>query len=218
MEKLTVVVDNQAKRGLRSAWGLSILVEGERRIMFDTGPDSGVLEYNIKKLNLEGKVDYLIVSHNHWDHIGGLSYAKKFAKNIFLPEKIEARGVICKNPTKIENIGETTGVMGLSIKEQGLVVFGREKNILIVGCSHPGIENIVKRAHKLTGRIDIVIGGFHLLGEHKRRLEKIAKVFEDLNIKEIYGIHCTGTEAQRFFKERLGKKAKEGYAGLVIHF
>ncbi len=218
MTKLTVVVDNQAKRSLRAAWGLSILVEGEKRIIFDTGPDSGVLEYNMKKMNLEGEVDYLIISHNHWDHIGGLRYAEKFAKNICLPERIETRGLICKNPTKIGNMGETTGVMGLAIKEQGLVVFGEEKNVLIVGCSHPGIENLVKRAHQIAGRIDVVIGGFHLLGETKRRLEKIAKVFKELDVEEIYGIHCTGNEAQRFFKERLGEKAKDGYAGLVLHF
>ncbi len=217
MVKLTVVVDNQARKGLRSAWGFSAMIEGEKRIMFDTGPDSGVLEYNLKKLNLEGEVDYLVISHAHWDHIGGMNYAAKYAKEICVPEKINGFTNICKKPTAIGNFAQTTGVMGMTIKEQSLIVFGEKKIALVVGCSHPGIENIVRKAHKIAGRIDIVLGGFHLMGEGKRRLEKIVRTFEELKVGEIYGIHCTGSEARRFLKEK-GVPGKDGYAGLQIHF
>ncbi len=219
MVKLTVIVDNQAKSGLRSAWGLSILIEGNKRIMFDTGPDSGVLEYNLKKLNMEGEVDYLIISHNHWDHVGGIKYAKVYAKSLCVPEKIShLNGNICNYSTKIDNMGLTTGVMGSSIKEQGLVVFGDNKTALIVGCSHPGIENMVKRAYELAGHIDIVVGGFHLLNAPMRRLENIASVFKNLDVQELYGIHCTGSIAQDYFKIKLGERAKDGYAGLSLEF
>ncbi len=219
MVKLTVVVNNLAKRGLRSAWGLSILVEGDKRIMFDTGPDSGVLKYNIEKLNMKGELDHLIISHNHWDHIGGIKYANVYAKSLCVPEKIEyVKGNICEHSTKIDNMGLTTGIMGNSIREQGLVVFGDAKTALVVGCSHPGIENMVKRAYELAGHIDIVIGGFHLLNTSMQRLEKIVNVFKNLDVQELYGIHCTGSMAQDYFKIKLGERAKDGYAGLSLEF
>ena len=218
MAKLKVIVDNQAMRGLKAAWGLSILIEDEKRILFDTGPDSGVLRHNMERLGITGKFDHLVISHAHWDHTGGMDYALKLSDQLCLPERIGTGGEVCRNPTRIEDFAQTTGVMGLTIKEQGLIVQGSKKIALIVGCSHPGIDNLTKRAHELTGRIDIVIGGFHLGGASPRKIEKIAGVFEKLDVGEIYGIHCTGDEARRIFRKKLGERAKEGYAGLSFEF
>ncbi len=218
MAKLTVVVDNQAMRGLKAAWGLSILIEEQERILFDTGPDLRVLEYNMNKLNIEGKIEHLVISHGHWDHIGGITHALNYAPKVCLPEKLDFEGKVCKQPTKITEHAITTGVLGTLIKEQGLIVRGSKKTALIVGCSHPGVDNLAKTAYKLEGKLDIIIGGFHLGNASTHHLKKIAEVFKKLQVEEIYGIHCTGANAQEYFKEYLGSAYRAGYAGLSFEF
>ena len=74
--KITIVYDNNAEPGLKADWGFSALIElNEKRekILFDTGANSEILFYNLKKLNINPKdVDIIVISHRHWDHTGGL--------------------------------------------------------------------------------------------------------------------------------------------------
>ena len=71
--RITIVYDNEANPGLRSGWGFSCLVEAEERILFDTGPTGEELLFNIERLAIEARsIDKVIISHEHWDHIGGL--------------------------------------------------------------------------------------------------------------------------------------------------
>ena len=73
---LTIVYDNRAgSKGLASAWGFSCLVEGlEATILFDTGGDAPTLLGNMAKLGIDPKrIDVLVLSHAHKDHVGGLA-------------------------------------------------------------------------------------------------------------------------------------------------
>ena len=55
-----------------------------------------------------------------------------------------------------------TGEMGFSIKEQSLILNTPEGLIVITGCAHPGIVEIVKKAKAMLNRdIYLAIGGFH---------------------------------------------------------
>ena len=74
--KLTIVYDNNPYReGLETRWGFSCLVEGlERTILFDVGGEGAVLLRNMAKLEIDpNTIDVVILSHIHYDHIGGLS-------------------------------------------------------------------------------------------------------------------------------------------------
>ena len=76
--KITIVYDNDANADLKSGWGFSCLIETESKLLFDTGDNGKKLIYNMKQLNVEPKdIGKVAISHNHWDHTGGL---KEFLK------------------------------------------------------------------------------------------------------------------------------------------
>lgn len=64
------------------------------------------------------------------------------------------------NPQKIcENVW-TTGVLGSKTKEQSLVLYTKNGNIILTGCAHPGLKLIIKRSTQF-GPIYGIVGGFH---------------------------------------------------------
>jgi 7,8-dihydropterin-6-yl-methyl-4-(beta-D-ribofuranosyl)aminobenzene 5'-phosphate synthase len=72
--KLTVLNDNSAGPKFLATHGLSFYIEDDVNVLFDAGPDNTFLE-NAKRLNLDIKPDFTVLSHGHWDHGNGLIYA-----------------------------------------------------------------------------------------------------------------------------------------------
>ena len=76
--KITVLTENLAGGHFLAEHGLSFLIEHDNKtILFDTG-QSDVFLSNARKLgiDLQKKVDQLILSHGHWDHGDGLQFIK----------------------------------------------------------------------------------------------------------------------------------------------
>ena len=74
MFRLTVLYDNEACPGFTGSWGFSALIEtGTETLLFDTGWDGTLLLKNMEKIGIDPAcVNKLVLSHQHWDHIGGL--------------------------------------------------------------------------------------------------------------------------------------------------
>ena len=200
MIKLTIVYDNEANPGLKSDWGFSCLIENTKKILFDTGADSEILLYNMKQLKINPKdIDIVVLSHNHWDHAGGLTgflEANDSRAKIYQPEDFSKL-------TKISQGIYSTGVLGMFVKEQSLVVNTKRGNIIIAGCAHPGLENIIDKAKGL-GKIYGIMGGFHGFA----KLEKLK------GIELIAPCHCT--QYKQKIKEKYPANYKEIKAGSVI--
>jgi 7,8-dihydropterin-6-yl-methyl-4-(beta-D-ribofuranosyl)aminobenzene 5'-phosphate synthase len=87
-----------------------------------------------------------------------------------------------------------------SVKEKGLVI--------ITGCSHAGIVNIVKQAVRITGtdKVHGILGGFHLIDAPDTRIRKTAQALQEFDPDWVYAGHCTGFRAQvelfQLFKDR----------------
>jgi len=170
--ELRILYDNVAKEGFKSGWGFSCLV-GDK-LLFDVGADLDTLIFNMRRASVKfDSIDRVVLSHEHGDHVGGVtilnmlgdvevfvptsfsrSFKRKLAayENVFLVEIDEA--------SKISNVFYTTGELGRFIKEQSLIVETNNGLTVITGCSHPGLENILKAASKF-GEIYGVVGGFH---------------------------------------------------------
>ncbi len=71
--KLTVIVDNISNMGLAGEWGLSILAEyGDKKILIDAGASDLFLR-NMKALGIDvADIDFVVLSHAHYDHANGL--------------------------------------------------------------------------------------------------------------------------------------------------
>ncbi len=92
-------------------------------------------------------------------------------------------------------IGEYAVV--LNLKGKGLIV--------LVGCAHPGIVNMVKHAQKMTGidKVHAVMGGFHLTGAKPELIQRTAADIKAVNPDYIVPTHCTGYEAIKVFEKEM---------------
>jgi len=82
--------------------------------------------------------------------------------------------------------------------DSALVYKSSEGLVIITGCSHAGICNIVDYAKKVCGeeRIVDIIGGFHLLDPENEVLEKTVDFFRDLKPDKIHACHCTDLKSK----------------------
>lgn len=79
--------------------------------------------------------------------------------------------------------------------------------VLISGCSHSGIEEIVKEAMRTTGAdVELVTGGFHLGPYSVEYVTELARVMKDeLGVRRAAATHCTSDEAIEIFREVYGE-------------
>lgn len=232
---LTILYDNYPyDPDLETEWGFSCLIElEEETILFDTGGEGRILSDNMEKLGVDpDEIDYVVLSHVHQDHIGGLYTFLDANSNVtvFVPDSfpyhvkssIRVRGadvVEVRNATHVCEGAATTGVLGTEIEEQSLMVSTSEGLLIVTGCSHPGIVGIVEKAVELTGEeVRLVIGGFHLGGHSEAAINGIISDLKGLGIKKIAPTHCTGDTARGMFEEAFGEDYVEPGVGLTLDF
>jgi 7,8-dihydropterin-6-yl-methyl-4-(beta-D-ribofuranosyl)aminobenzene 5'-phosphate synthase len=79
-DRVTILYDAFGdSKELTKDWGFSVLVEHQgKRILFDTGNNAAIFEHNVKALGVDlTKLDFVVISHRHWDHASGLRYVLK---------------------------------------------------------------------------------------------------------------------------------------------
>ncbi len=142
------------------------------------------------------------------------AFPKSFKANV------KSRGVKVidvDKPIKIFNSIYTTGELGTFIKEQSLVITSDKGLIIVTGCSHPGIVNIVKKAEEIFDKeVYLVIGGFHLIGSSDSELKSIISDFRKLGVKNVAPCHCSGDRARELFREEYGENFINNGVGKII--
>jgi 7,8-dihydropterin-6-yl-methyl-4-(beta-D-ribofuranosyl)aminobenzene 5'-phosphate synthase len=86
--------------------------------------------------------------------------------------------------------------------------------VLVTGCSHSKVEEIVRATKAFLGaNIDLVEGGFHLLPYDAAYITKIAYLMkDDLGVRRVAPAHCTGNLAFKILRDTYGENYS--YAGL----
>jgi 7,8-dihydropterin-6-yl-methyl-4-(beta-D-ribofuranosyl)aminobenzene 5'-phosphate synthase len=97
-----------------------------------------------------------------------------------------------------------------NVRGQGLVI--------ITGCSHAGIVNIVKQAVTITGTEEVhgIIGGFHLIEASDSRIKKTAQALKKFDPDWVYAGHCTGFRAQVEFFQILKDRFSPLHTGMIV--
>jgi 7,8-dihydropterin-6-yl-methyl-4-(beta-D-ribofuranosyl)aminobenzene 5'-phosphate synthase len=90
--------------------------------------------------------------------------------------------------------------------------------VLITGCSHAGIINILKHSAAPGEKLEAVIGGLHLVNASDERIEKTAQALAAYSPSLVAAGHCTGFRAQAALYRILGKRFATLGSGTVFHF
>ena len=94
--QITVLYDAFGKTpGMQKDWGYSALIEyGGKRILFDTGNNPDILERNAKAKGIDlSKLDFVVMSHRHGDHMGGMTYLLRVNPRVKIYAPKEGFGV-----------------------------------------------------------------------------------------------------------------------------
>jgi len=262
--QLTVLYDAFGQDpAMHKDWGYAALIEyGGKRILFDTGNNPEILAQNAKAKSIDlSKLDFVVMSHRHGDHMGGMTYLLRMNPQVAIYAPKEGFGVygadlpgtfyrkepsllpaqryfdgtppetmrfgsawpganfhlvdkdmeIAPDVHLITLVSDKPGTMEL--RELSLAINTPEGLVLVVGCSHPGIDRIVESARSINPRVRLVAGGFHLVTTADPDIDKIAAALHDqFKVEYIAPGHCTGEPAFATFKKAFGDHYL--YAGL----
>lgn len=261
--KVKVLVCDSARTGYIAEHGLSLYIETARKkILFDFG-QTDAFSVNAERIGADlSAVDFALLSHDHYDHGGGLGkffelnptapvfaadgifgmrYSRGGSKYVGIDrtlkgnprfvsvgKRFEADEGICISALDSSDVIYPVSGDGLFTlngskllpddfsHERYLLIEENGKRVLVSGCSHKGILNIVNRF-----RPDIFIGGFHLCGAIEKYGEEhvldIAKMLDGFG-GTYFTMHCTGDAEYRLMKTVLGKKLNELKAGEELNY
>lgn len=103
--------------------------------------------------------------------------------------------------------------------EMALTLDTKQGLVVIVGCSHPGIVNILKTiAGRIGEPIRGVIGGTHIMDADQERLLKTMEDFKKMGMEFIGVSHCTGDDNLKMIQEAFGEHFIFNCTGNVITF
>lgn len=187
--RLTIVYDNEsALESLEADWGFACVITGTHipTILFDTGANGTILLSNMRQLGIDPQsIDAVFLSHHHLDHTGGLSHFLNANREVDVYVPVSLRGI--RGVRKLIRVRDaqpltdhlySTGELGGI--EHALVIEITSGVLVVTGCSHPPMEDILGAAGQF-GEVYGIIGGFHGFREFD--------LFRDLQL--ICPAHCT---------------------------
>lgn len=229
---VTIIYDNyQANPNLGTDWGFACLVEYlGKQLLFDAGRKADLYRKNVQLLEIKPEeIPSLFISHEHGDHTAGIPWITEVNPSVkcYLPasyaDQLKARGALppdykrIDKPTHLYGPFYSTGDDFTAFREQALVVKTEKGGLLLTGCGHPGIVQMVAVAEKELGiEIHTVIGGLHLMSNSSEDIEQIATRLKEMGVKHICPTHCTGDQSIAALKESFGSGYISGGTGKEI--
>lgn len=120
-------------------------------------------------------------------------------------------------------VGETIDCCGrrhadFVLDDSALVYISHGGLVVITGCSHAGICNIIDYAIEVTGepRVLAVIGGFHLQNAEAAIMQQTADYFTQRQVTTLYPCHCTDLQAKLALAQVAN--VREVGVGMVLSF
>ena len=218
--EIKIVYDDlfRAQPGFLTGFGFSALIYNnfsKTHLLFDTGSKGDILIHNINKFNVKvSEIKKVIISHNHYDHAGGLKEFYQINQDVeiyvplrdiksFIKAYPEAQVYGISEMSEVDKNIFSSGQFGSRFLTEQSLFLKTENNELIIisGCAHPGLETFILKAQKISNKIKAVIGGFH--------------GFRDLSFLEgiefVGACHCT--QKIKEIKQRFSEQFNEVSVG-----
>ncbi len=185
-------------------------------VLFDTGATPKTLEHNLRAAAIDPRsIDILVVSHNHPDHIGGISYMRKSnpAVKVYAPPAQPVDGDPVERVSDVYEISPNllvlrthTNIPTVGISDElSMLIKTAQGPYVLTACSHTGVAKIMAKAAAVAGReIFHYTGGARLKFRGVRDTEKVADELNRLRVSQVSPGHCsidhavTKTMRQRF--------------------
>jgi len=267
--KITTLIENSPgeHHGLKTEHGISFLIEKDgHKILFDTGQTGTFLE-NAEQLRADlASLEYVVLSHGHYDHSGGLKHLAQLTTNFelvmgqgffaekygyknnsyeylgnnfdenFLNDKGIAYQFVSQQLTElVAGVYVVTSFPRIhedevinprfKVQKDGsfqpdpfddevlLAVDTPEGLVVVLGCSHPGMKNMLDAVTTLIKRpVYAILGGTHLVEANEQSLGISMEYLQNNALKVIGVSHCTGQIAmdqlaasdKRYYHNRTG--------------
>lgn len=143
-------------------------------------------------------------------------------EELYLFSGIEGRRLWPRGNQALSSIMDGNRIQDDFSHEQCLVVTQAGKDILLSGCAHNGILNVLERYECLFGRMpDVVISGFHMMKKTDYEAQDIADIEETAReLKKLdtlfYTGHCTGQQAFDMMHRNMGDQLRQMHSGEEI--
>ncbi|HIQ03027.1 MAG TPA: MBL fold metallo-hydrolase [Desulfurococcales archaeon] len=210
---ITVLVDEKSRRkDVETCYGLSLLLsldyDGKKyTLLFDVGPSWEILEYNMSCLGYNiNDIDKIFITHWHRDHYGALldlleSVSDRKKIKLYIPVRnkvsyeIERKYpdkvtiIVCNRWTPIAPLMKSTGPIGSSLEHALKVNLPGRGVVLVTGCSHAGLINIIKWSIESNEQLYTVIGGFHFKEKPLEEIERTLLFLEGMGVKYVIPLH-----------------------------
>ncbi|MFA5156686.1 MAG: MBL fold metallo-hydrolase [Candidatus Omnitrophota bacterium] len=194
----------------------------DNKILFDTGEKGPWLIENMDYLGVDiAGIEAAVISHDHWDHTGGLWEILKERKGLKVfscpgfnkefKDKVKEAQAELIGAEKFMEIskdifitGEIPGAYhGKYMPEQAVVLKTKNGLTIITGCAHPGILKIIEKVKTRfpAEPVYLVMGGFHFKESDRRAIEIAAENFKKMGIMKAGPTHCSGEVAEDIFKK-----------------
>ena len=130
-------------------------------------------------------------------------------------ETIDKTTEIAPDVTLIALVSDAPGTREL--RELSLAIKTPDGIVLLVGCSHPGIDKIVEAAAAINPKIQLIVGGFHLVVAQDEVVARVITALKDtFKVENIAPGHCTGEPTFTALKQAFGSRYI--YAGVGTTF
>lgn len=238
--KFTVIYDNRTcDNNLQEGFGFSCLIEwNNKKILFDTGGNRDAFFANIEKQKISlDSISDVFFSHKHWDHTTAFNEILNKLQgkttihipepfNLPLEKQIPSKLELKKNKC-FEQISPNIYSLTLkgklycglsSLHEQSLIFDTPQGLVILTGCAHAGIINIIEATkEKLPDKkIHLVMGGFHLHHSWSYTISKVVKQVQELNVEKVAPCHCAGDTAISQFQKAFGENYIKIGTGSVL--
>jgi 7,8-dihydropterin-6-yl-methyl-4-(beta-D-ribofuranosyl)aminobenzene 5'-phosphate synthase len=120
-------------------------------------------------------------------------------------ETIDKTTEVAPGVTLIALVSDAPGTREL--RELSLAVNTPDGIVLLVGCSHPGIDKIVEAAAAINPKIHLITGGFHLVVAPDDVIAKAVAALKDVfKVENVAPGHCTGEPTFAALKQAFGNR------------